>query len=223
MTRAARPHTLRRLIGLAAVAAVLLVLAAHHGTDPAAPAKPAPAGTAAALRQLNALHVIPARSHRPGYHRGCAAGQACTFGPAWTDDTSAPGGHNGCDTRNDILRTQLTDMTYRPGSRCVVIAGVLHDPYTGHTIHFAKAHASLVQIDHLVPSPSPGISAPTPGRQRSGPPSRTTSTSCCSPCPARRTTPKATPARPRGCHPTGPTAPPTPNGSSPCSPTTASP
>jgi hypothetical protein len=42
-------------------------------------------------------------------------------------------------------------VTYRPGSRCVVTAGVLHDPYTGHTIHFAKAHAAAVQIDHLVP------------------------------------------------------------------------
>jgi hypothetical protein len=102
MTRAARPHTLRRLLGLAAVAAVLLMLAAHHGTDPAAPSKPPTAGTTAALRQLDTLRVIPARPHRPGYQRGCGAGQACSFGPAWTDDTSAPGGHNGCDTRNDV-------------------------------------------------------------------------------------------------------------------------
>ena len=153
MTRTRRPHTLRRLIGLAAVAAVLLMLAAHHGTDPAAPSKPPAAGaaTAAALRQLDGLQVILARTHRPGYQRGCGRGQACSFGPAWTDSTSATGGHNGCDTRNDILRTQLTDVTYRPGSRCVVAAGVLHDPYTGHTIHFAKAHAASVQIDHLVP------------------------------------------------------------------------
>jgi hypothetical protein len=150
MTRTHRPHTLRQLIGLAAVAAVLLMLAAHHGTDPTAPGTP-PAGAAEALRQLDSLRVIPARSHRPGYQRGCARGQACSFGPAWTDNTSAPGGHNGCDTRNDILRTQLTHVAYRPGSRCVVVAGVLHDPYTGRTIHFAKAHASLVQIDHIVP------------------------------------------------------------------------
>jgi hypothetical protein len=150
MTRTARPHTLRRLLGLAAVAAVLLILAAHHGTDPAAPRKP-PAGAAGALRQLNELHVVASRPHRPGYQRGCGSGQACSFGPAWTDNTSAPGGHNGCDTRNDILRTQLTALTYRTGSRCVVVAGVLHDPYTGRTIHFAKSHASAVQIDHLVP------------------------------------------------------------------------
>jgi hypothetical protein len=151
MTRTHRPHALRRLLGLAAVAAVLLILAAHHGTDPAALGKPPPSGAAAALRQLDSLRVIPARSHRPGYQRGCGRGQACSFGPAWTDNTTATGGHNGCDTRNDILRTQFTDVTYRPGSRCVVSSGVLHDPYTGRTIHFTKAHASTVQIDHLVP------------------------------------------------------------------------
>lgn len=151
MTRTARPHTLRRLIGLAAVAAVLLMLAAHHGTDPVTPGKPPPAEAAAAVRQLNRLRVIPARPHVPGYQRACAAGQACSFGPAWTDNTSAPGGHNGCDTRNDILRSQLSEVIYRPGSRCVVIAGVLHDPYTGRTIHFAKSHAAAVQIDHIVP------------------------------------------------------------------------
>jgi hypothetical protein len=150
MTRTHRPHTLRRLIGLAALAAVLLILAAHHGTDPAAPSNP-PAGTAAALRQLDTLRVIPARPHRPGYQRGCAAGQACSFGPAWTDNTNAPGGHNGCDTRNDVLATQVADVVHRAGSRCVVVAGVLRDPYTGRTIHFAKARASAVQVDHIVP------------------------------------------------------------------------
>jgi len=151
MTRTRRPHTVRRLIGLAAVAAVLLMLAAHHGTDPAAPGKPPPAGAAAALRQLDSLRVIPARPHRPGYQRGCGSAQACSFGPAWTDNTSAPGGHNGCDTRNDILAAQLDDVVHRAGSRCVVVAGVLHDPYTAHTIHFAKSHAAAVQIDHIVP------------------------------------------------------------------------
>ena len=32
---------------------------------------------------------------------------------AWTDDNPAPGGHNGCDTRNDILDRDLVDKTYR--------------------------------------------------------------------------------------------------------------
>ena len=32
----------------------------------------------------------------------------------------------------------------------MVIAGVLHDPYTGRVISFEKAHANKVQIDHVV-------------------------------------------------------------------------
>jgi hypothetical protein len=32
----------------------------------------------------------------------------------------------------------------------VVIAGVLHDPYTGQRLVFAKADAAAVQIDHVV-------------------------------------------------------------------------
>ena len=144
-----QPHRLRRLILFAVAALVLAVIAAHHGDD--SPSPPPPAGAAAALRQLDGLPVVHARPHRPGYQRGCGSGQACSFGPAWTDNTTAPGGNNGCDTRNDILRAQLADVTYRPGSRCVVTAGVLRDPYTGRTIRFAKHHAATVQIDHIVP------------------------------------------------------------------------
>ena len=75
------------------------------------------------------------------------------FGQAWTDDVSVAGGHNGCDTRNDILRRDLTMVTVKPGTQgCVVVAGVLHDPYTGATIHFARGETTseTVQIDHVV-------------------------------------------------------------------------
>lgn len=74
------------------------------------------------------------------------------FGPAWTDDNDMVDGHNGCDTRNDILHRDLTNIEVRPGTHdCVVIAGTLNDPYSGTTMTFAKAQASQVQIDHLVP------------------------------------------------------------------------
>jgi len=33
------------------------------------------------------------------------------FGEAWDDDNDAPGGHNGCDTRNDVLRRDLAPST----------------------------------------------------------------------------------------------------------------
>ena len=72
------------------------------------------------------------------------------FGPAWTDNTSAPGGHNGCDTRDDILRRDLT--TVQLHGPCEVESGTLHDPYTGKTIafHRGRGTSEAVQIDHMV-------------------------------------------------------------------------
>lgn len=141
-----RLHVFGKLLSLAAIAALLVALVTHHDNR-----RTGQSTQAGALRQLDQLHVLPARPHHPGYQRACGRGQACDFGPAWTDDTTAPGGHNGCSTRDDVLAAQLADVAHRSGSRCVVVAGVLHDPYTGQTIPFTKRHASAVQIDHIVP------------------------------------------------------------------------
>ncbi len=77
------------------------------------------------------------------------------FGEAWTDENSAPGGHNGCDTRNDILNRDLQDKTEVSIKRCpqAVKTGVLHDPYTNETIAFSRGNqvGAAVQIDHIVP------------------------------------------------------------------------
>jgi hypothetical protein len=68
------------------------------------------------------------------------------FGQAWLDAD-----RNGCDTRNDLLGRDLTRRSYDPGTRhCVVVAGVLADPYTGTTIRFVKGDGNLVDIDHVV-------------------------------------------------------------------------
>lgn len=67
------------------------------------------------------------------------------FGTAWADVD-----RNGCDTRNDILTRDLTGVSYRGGSDCVVIAGALTDPYTGMPVKFVKADADAVHIDHVV-------------------------------------------------------------------------
>lgn len=71
------------------------------------------------------------------------------FGQRWADID-----RNGCDTRNDVLARDLVDITFKPGTRdCVVLTGVLHDPYTATTIPFQRGEQSsqLVQIDHVVP------------------------------------------------------------------------
>ena len=59
---------------------------------------------------------------------------------------------NGCDTRNDILNRDLTDITYLNSVPCTVKTGVLADPYTGTVINFVRGTttSSAVQIDHVV-------------------------------------------------------------------------
>ncbi len=73
------------------------------------------------------------------------------FGEPWSDDVNVELGHNGCNTRDDILRRDLADLQVRPGT-CFAQHGILHDPYTGATIVFERGPgtSSAVQIDHVV-------------------------------------------------------------------------
>jgi hypothetical protein len=107
--------------------------------------QPAPGTARLIFAELRQVRVIAVRPEVPGYRRD-------QFGQTWTDDHAGLGGHNGCDTRNDVLAAQLTAVQYRGRSRCVVIAGTLPaDPYTGRRIEFRKAAAAKVQIDHVYP------------------------------------------------------------------------
>ncbi|WP_025779167.1 GmrSD restriction endonuclease domain-containing protein [Brevibacterium sp. VCM10] len=64
----------------------------------------------------------------------------------WRSDTD----HNGCDTRNDVLRRDLTDVTVKARTHgCIVLAGTLDDPYAGETYDFDRS-ANAVDIDHVV-------------------------------------------------------------------------
>jgi hypothetical protein len=73
------------------------------------------------------------------------------FGEAWTDDVDVEFGHNGCNTRDDILRRDLTDLVVRPRT-CFAQSGTLHDPYGSETIAFVRGpdSSNAVQIDHVV-------------------------------------------------------------------------
>jgi hypothetical protein len=84
---------------------------------------------------------VKGRAPKTGYTRA-------QFGPAWKDVDS-----NGCDTRNDILKRDLKSIVYKGVSEsCVVLSGVLSDPYSGETISFLRgiATSSEIQIDHVV-------------------------------------------------------------------------
>ena len=85
--------------------------------------------------------AVKGRAPKTGYSRA-------QFGPTWNDVN-----RNGCDTRNDILKRDLTNVVFKEGTRdCVVLSGDLLDPYSGTLINFEKGNgtSTLVQIDHLV-------------------------------------------------------------------------
>jgi hypothetical protein len=81
------------------------------------------------------------RAPKTGYDR-------TLFGQPWADVD-----RNGCDTRNDVLRRDLTAYVLKARTHgCLVLSGTLNDPYTGMTIAFVRGQATSakVQIDHVV-------------------------------------------------------------------------
>ena len=111
-------------------------------TSSVEPQGTAPIRSDEASEALRILNTLPAKGRAPktGYSRA-------QFGDAWSDID-----HNGCDTRNDILNRDLTAKQHKNSRGCVVISGILNDPYTGKVINFmrGKDTSEQVQIDHVV-------------------------------------------------------------------------
>ena len=137
------PKRSTRWTAAVVLAAVLALLA---GGAPAAAdtlgSSTTPAAEPAAVEAADLLATLPVKGRAPktGYERAL-------FGPTWADVD-----RNGCDTRNDILRRDLTEITYTSSVPCTVKTGILADPYTGTTISFIRGTttSSAVQIDHVV-------------------------------------------------------------------------
>ncbi|MPQ97886.1 DUF1524 domain-containing protein [Modestobacter sp. I12A-02628] len=136
------------------MAVVLLLAGCSLPTDPpvdaasSSPGPAAPAGSAAvpvvsADDALALLATVPVKGRAPrtGYER------ETVFGPAWADVDG-----NGCDTRNDVLARDLTQVVLDDDG-CTVLTGRLADPYTGAEIAFSRgvSTSSQVQVDHVVP------------------------------------------------------------------------
>jgi Protein of unknown function (DUF1524) len=144
----------RKVLLWLSVAAVLALLVAYQtlGSTSAKHAQVAARADVPTVQPgadvLAGIAVQPQRVHHYDYRRAA-------FGDAWDDDNGAPGGHNGCDTRDDILDRDLFDKTYVSIKRCpnAVGTGTLHDPYTNTTIAFQRGAkiGESVQIDHIVP------------------------------------------------------------------------
>ena len=139
------------------------------GTTTSPTVAPAPRGPSArpgtALAALAALPV-KGRAPRTGYDRGL-------FGQAWADTD-----RNGCDTRNDILRRDLTALVLRAGTHgCLVLSGPLDDPYTGAADRVrarGRPRPRACRSTTWWRSPTPGRRAPSSGARRRAPGSRTT-------------------------------------------------
>lgn len=100
------------------------------------------AAVVAPERASDALERLPVkgRAAKSDYDRSA-------FGQAWADAD-----RNGCDTRNDILRRDLTGVEFTEGSSCKISGGRFHEPYTGAQVTFQRGQntSSAVQIDHVV-------------------------------------------------------------------------
>ena len=102
---------------------------------------PSQADSVASGLSIIEAQVTKGRAAKTGYTRA-------QFGQTWADVD-----RNGCDTRNDILKRDLTAEVFKEKTReCVVLSGTLIDPFSGETINFVRGNISSmeVQIDHVV-------------------------------------------------------------------------
>ena len=105
-----------------------------------------PARYLAKARRLIRRVRTAVRGPSTGYSRN-------EYGSTWTDSAVyIPWAANGCDTRDDILRRDLTRIRLRSETDgCIVESGRLRNPYLGTRIAFSKSDAAAVPIDHIFP------------------------------------------------------------------------
>jgi hypothetical protein len=119
------------------------LLTAFSVSGIAAPAQANRFSEATEVTASSVLSSLPVkgRAAKTGYTRA-------QFGQAWADVD-----RNGCDTRNDMLKRDLTNIEFKVKTRdCVVLTGELLDRYSGETINFVRGNVTSmeVQIDHVV-------------------------------------------------------------------------
>lgn len=146
-----------RLFWIIAIPLVLLVMCTPDDeprlqTPPSTPAEPVPSTEAHASPSQHvdvrsalgvALGLETRDRDRVGYKRAA-------FGPAWQDVD-----HNGCDTRNDVLRRELRKRQTKPGTKgCVLLKGRLADVdyenYAQREVLYTRGDGKI-EIDHVVP------------------------------------------------------------------------
>ena len=137
------------IVAVGLVVGAVATLWLHFRTESmptTSPATPSSRGTPGFEQVRSDLDRLPAK----GWDRRSDFARY-RFGEAWSDDVDVEFGHNGCNTRDDVLRRDLADLVIRPGT-CFAQSGTLWDPYRGETIAFVRGPATsdAVQVDHVV-------------------------------------------------------------------------
>lgn len=102
-----------------------------------------PAELPSAASARNLLEQLPA--HRSDYYQAPYPYDRAHFGEEWYDVDG-----NGRGTRDDILATQLSDVTFDLSGN--VATGHFIDPYTGTDVTYVRAREETdpVVVDHVV-------------------------------------------------------------------------
>lgn len=124
-----------RRAALLVITAIVSITITYFSEDSWQQTSSLPIDKAVAISNLDSLEV-KGRAPKTGYERS-------QFGNGWSTHT------DGCDTRNKILKRDLSDTTQN--DKCQILTGNLNDPYTGMQINFSRTdNSSVIQIDHVV-------------------------------------------------------------------------
>ncbi|MET9486812.1 HNH endonuclease family protein [Nocardia sp. NPDC006630] len=72
------------------------------------------------------------------------------FGPGWSGRGGEPVLSDGCTAREDVMKRDLTEVKLAESNSCMVLSGVLNDPYAGEQLPYDRFQASDIEIDHVV-------------------------------------------------------------------------
>jgi len=143
-TQSTKIYFKRRLWLLIVVLIAFLIYLIATGAF--APVPQMSSGSTDEKRAVDALALLATRDDEriSGYRRD-------QFGSGWAT------ADNGCDMRNVILNRDLRDVrlgiatSERRDGACLVLSGVLDDPFTGETIYFERGvNSNAIHIDHVV-------------------------------------------------------------------------
>ncbi|UFS96955.1 HNH endonuclease family protein [Nocardia huaxiensis] len=87
---------------------------------------------------------------RVAWNRNWESYDRNAFGPGWSGHGGEPELPGGCTARETVMKRDLTETRLADSNSCLVLSGVLHDPYTGAQLPYDRFKASDIEIDHVV-------------------------------------------------------------------------